>query len=324
MGTLGKALAVINILAAIAFILVAGLDYGRRQAWCYAVLEQDLMIDGLPVDDQELDLQGNPLQDSVGPRMQRDLFEKAPARPPVKTQIEEVANRKAQLKAAAGNDPAKLQAILVPLAETAGKRSDVRAITDASALNTRFEKYFNDVELPTKTTEGGQGLSLGERRQAIARLLFATSQSNDDYNRTLAAVGLAAYTRAVSDQANILQNMIPVYKSELAHDSTACEVEHKYLLQQIVALAERVGDLQQSLDKQTALREQHRALVQKRSEVVADLQKTIASARKATEAALAQQTTTEAETFAAAKAVTETELKNQELERAVKSLEVGR
>jgi hypothetical protein len=324
MGTLGKALIIINILLALAFVLVAGLDYGRRQAWSYVVLEQDFMIDGLPVDDQQLDVNGLPLENSVGPRMQRDLFEKAPGRPPVKTQIEEVANRKAQLNATAGNDVAKLQAILVPLAETAGKRSEVRATDNANTLNTRLEKYFNDVELPTKTTEGGQGLSLGERKQAIARLLFATSQSNDDYSRTLAVVGLAAYTRAASDQANILQNMIPVYQSELAHDSASCEVEHKYLLQQIVALAERVGDLQESLNKQTALKNQHRALVQKRSEIVADLQKTIANARKATEAAVAQQTKAEADTFTATKAVTETELKNQELERTVKSLESGR
>jgi hypothetical protein len=36
MSALGKLLAVLNVLAAIAFVVIAGMDWGQRQRWAYA------------------------------------------------------------------------------------------------------------------------------------------------------------------------------------------------------------------------------------------------------------------------------------------------
>src|SRR5262249_6796367 len=59
MSLLGKILAIFNVLAAVAFFYVASIDWAKHEAWADAALQHDLVIQGLPVDDQERDAQGN-------------------------------------------------------------------------------------------------------------------------------------------------------------------------------------------------------------------------------------------------------------------------
>ena len=59
MSTLNKVLAILNVVvAAILCLPLAGLDYGKRQAWMFAVLREDFVLKGLPVDDNEKDAEG--------------------------------------------------------------------------------------------------------------------------------------------------------------------------------------------------------------------------------------------------------------------------
>src|SRR6516162_5730680 len=118
MGIAGKILAIANVIAAIVFIGVAALDYGQRQSWTFAVKEQDLLIICMPVDATEKDADGNPLVDSISERVQKDFL----GRTGIKSQDEELTDRRKQLDAAAGDDVAKLQQVLIPLAQTAGQR----------------------------------------------------------------------------------------------------------------------------------------------------------------------------------------------------------
>jgi hypothetical protein len=307
MGIAGKILAVANVLAAIAFLCVAALDYGQRQSWSFAVMEQGLVINGLPVDLTDKDADGNPLMDSVSKRVQTDLGVD------VQTQAEAAKRRQSNLEAAAGDDPAKLQAVLIPLAQTAGQRDAWRKLGDPAKLKEIIEEQFT---LPSE--------SLADRRQAIARLLFATSQSTEDFNRTLAVVGLSAFAQAANTQAANLQSMVPAYEAAIDNDRTEFAVKHKALVQQIHTLAERVQAMQDTLTKQTAIKERHTQLGKNRKDVSEDLQQAIANTQKAAEAALAQQSKTEAETFAAQQAVIATEQKNQELERTLRGLELNR
>src|SRR5262249_30165396 len=105
---------------------------------------------------------------------------------------------------------------------------------------------------------------------------------------------------------------------------TEFELEHKTLIQQIMTLAERVQDLEDSLAKQKGVREQHDRFVQKRKLDVEELQKNIANARKAAEVAIARQSELEKQTFDAERSVTTADQKNQELERTLKAMESGR
>ena len=96
MSVFSKVLMVLNVLAAIAFLCVAGLDYGKRQAWTFAVLKQDFILNGLPVDDNEKDVEGRPVVNLVGKSMQKQLF--TGLQEPVTTQVKEVERRQKTLR----------------------------------------------------------------------------------------------------------------------------------------------------------------------------------------------------------------------------------
>src|SRR5262249_60967216 len=91
----GKILLFLNVLAAIGFFFLASLDLAKREAWADAALQHKILIDGLPVDEQEKDLQGNVLFQDLRQPALTQLFSKSGGDPP-KTQLEEV--RKVQSK----------------------------------------------------------------------------------------------------------------------------------------------------------------------------------------------------------------------------------
>jgi hypothetical protein len=126
MSTFGKVLAFLNVFAVIGVVALLAMDYAKRRSWEYAVFRQDLLMNGLPLDDQERDNQGQLLVANVGPQTQKDLFA---GNAPVATQSEEVNRVKGLLQnkisAAGDNRNAKLVAlahILMPFAITNEER----------------------------------------------------------------------------------------------------------------------------------------------------------------------------------------------------------
>jgi len=335
MGILGKILAIFNVLAAIAFVAVAALDYGKHQAWSFAVLQQDFVLKGLPVDDSDKDAEGQTLVSYMNGTMQNQLFSGAGA--PVQTQQKEVENRHGALQqsiqSAANDDDKrkKLEAILVPLARTLGDRQELqRQIRDpnnnVNDLVTKpdgpFEAAFKDARAPG--SQPGTAAELGSaKRQAIAHVLIGTSQTPADNQRAMIVVGATNYTRELDDQAAALRDMVPELQRTIANDRSTFEIEHKALIGQIIALVERVRDAQQSIDKQKEMLEIHKGLVDKRRNDVADLSKRIEDAKVATAAALAEQTNLEKQLFDADVRMAAEEAKNQRLERDIKTRELG-
>jgi predicted nucleic acid-binding Zn-ribbon protein len=332
MGTLGKVLAICNVLAGIAFIAVAALDYGQRQAWSFLVLQQDFVLNGLPVDDGDKDAEGEPQVKYMTPLMQSKLGIQG-----VKTQKEEVDKRHAalqqEIQSPANEDEKrkKLEAILVPLARTLGEREDLRRQIHDTATKIDdllmkpdgpFESAFRDAL--SGAGQPGTAADVGsQKRRAIAHLLIGTSQTPADYQRTILVVGATNYTRELDNQSAALRDMVPELQRTIAGDRSAFEVAHKALIQQIIALAERVRDAEENIDKQKELLQKHKGLVERRQGDVADLTKRIADARAATEAALQEQTRLEKQLFAADTKVAEEEKKNQQFEREIKSRELS-
>src|SRR5436305_5740410 len=76
MATFGKVLAVFNVLAAIGFIVVAGMDYNKRQSWAYSHFTHQLVVYGLPIDDKDDSwrLPGRSISDSFGKDARKLLF----------------------------------------------------------------------------------------------------------------------------------------------------------------------------------------------------------------------------------------------------------
>ena len=60
MSLVGKIFAILNVLAAIGFVIIAGMDYSQRHRWAYTVYRHQLLLDGLPIDDAEKDADGAP------------------------------------------------------------------------------------------------------------------------------------------------------------------------------------------------------------------------------------------------------------------------
>lgn len=124
MSLLGKILAILNVFAVVGALVLMAMSYAKRHVWEYAVFRQDLMINGLPLDDKEIDAQQQPAIEKVGAKTQQDLFKQASPRDPVATQVAEVERVKSQLDSqiqSAGDKKKQiftLAHILTPMAAT--------------------------------------------------------------------------------------------------------------------------------------------------------------------------------------------------------------
>ena len=85
----GKIFAILNIFAAVGFVVVAGMDWGQRERWAYAVFRHDLFLAGLPFDAKELDADGARAWTGSRPPRSTRSSRPAPATP-MPTQQDEV------------------------------------------------------------------------------------------------------------------------------------------------------------------------------------------------------------------------------------------
>src|SRR5205809_92250 len=125
MGMSGKILAIANAVLAFAFLVFAGMVYGQRHAWDFAILNQDFVIRGLPVDDKEEDTDGQIRKDLIGKELrtrlglQNDVTQAAAARSrhdQLKTEIDGLQDAAKQKR---------LEEVVLPLAKNAVERANV-------------------------------------------------------------------------------------------------------------------------------------------------------------------------------------------------------
>jgi hypothetical protein len=125
-------LAVLNVLGAMAFIAMAGMDYAKRQTWSNAALLHDVAINGLPLDNNETNDNNEKIVDLLGETGKNDAFAGQPR--PVATQLEEVAFVKSRLDGAIAANPDKkmqlltLVRLLTPLALSEAQREQMESI----------------------------------------------------------------------------------------------------------------------------------------------------------------------------------------------------
>jgi hypothetical protein len=143
MSIFGKVLAVLNVLAAAGFFVLAGMDYSKRQSWAYSVFLHDLAIQGIPLDQSEVDADGNPLYLKLGGQTQSTLF---PTQPVVTQEaeirrVQEEVQR--QIQTESGDDLTQQLAsyarVLLPLAETNAEREQLLALV---LRKDRFEQAY--------------------------------------------------------------------------------------------------------------------------------------------------------------------------------------
>lgn len=130
MSILGKILAILNVLAVIGALALLAMDYTKRQTWAYAVFRQQLVANGLPVDQNDVDGQGHKLADDLTPATLQDIFKGSSS---VKTQLDEVKRVQNELNGkiqSAGDTKKKiyvLARVLTPLALTGEQRDQLLA-----------------------------------------------------------------------------------------------------------------------------------------------------------------------------------------------------
>jgi hypothetical protein len=143
MSIFGKILAILNVLAVIGALALLAMDYAKRQTWAHAVFRQQLVAEGLPVDDQEVDGQGHKLADDLTPATLQDIFKGSS---PVNTQVAEVKRVQQELNSkiqGAGDNKQKiyvLARILTPLALTGEQREELLAYQAYLRDNATFKR----------------------------------------------------------------------------------------------------------------------------------------------------------------------------------------
>jgi hypothetical protein len=153
MSLFGKILAFLNIFAVLGTVSLMAMSYAKRQSWQYAVFRQQLMVDGLPLDDKQVDEQGEPLVALVGEKTQQDLFKQVSPSTPVATQVAEVDRVKQELDNQIRSAPDKkkqiylLSRFLAPTAVTFEKR--LQAMAYETYL--RDEKTFEELKSRLKS-----------------------------------------------------------------------------------------------------------------------------------------------------------------------------
>jgi hypothetical protein len=144
MSTLGKILAVFNVLAIAGFLVLAGKDRGLQQQWTYSAFRHQLLIDGLPIDpaDDTGRLPGQHVVDQLTPEMLKDVFAQAAGGElggqPTRTLVEELDRVYGKCEANVrelppGQQRIKLRQYLAVLARTQGERQELLALIDKDA-----------------------------------------------------------------------------------------------------------------------------------------------------------------------------------------------
>src|SRR5262249_106975 len=123
-----KILTIVNVLAAIAFLVIAGKDYGIRQSWARAVFLHEIAIHGLPVAHNDDSWRpGTPTAKDLSPGLLKDIYGSAPGEQ-FRTQQQELERVKDDILGivdSAPNDNAKrmkLAGYLLPLMQSGEER----------------------------------------------------------------------------------------------------------------------------------------------------------------------------------------------------------
>jgi hypothetical protein len=339
MSLAGKIFAILNIVAATGFLLMAWFDWAQRERWAYEVYRHDLLVEGLPIDANETDRDGTPRVDRLSEKTLAAI-EPSGTGAPVKTQQDEVKRVKSEIetrKIASNDVPGtksqKLARYLRPLARTARERDDLtQKMTTpppaekedalAAELQKRFDKEFEGV--------GGKD-SIQQRKDSAARLLFclgeALHEGEDDYiaspayKRYVNVVGLSGAARAADDQAVIIQAM--TQEAILNH-----EAELKQFVEDLDARVYRTQTIADAVERQEKLLKLKEAevakakqLVETRTAQLTALREQLAGLQAKTSKSLADQAKAEQEIMDRLIELRDTAQKNQELEREIRRLE---
>ena len=310
MSTLGKVLAVFNILIVlVAFFYFFPTDWGTRQSWAYSYYRHELVLDGLPLDDQEKDTEGHLQKDKLSEETKKQVFQGAGS--PVSTQMEEIDNVRNECNGLQNSDPGRLKEILSTMARTGAERDEIMAIAPAN-LQDPVTRIFEEVD---------KAKDPGTRRSAIAHVLFNVYDKEKKEKRLLIVIGLKEYTREVNQEADALIAMAARVRRGMQRDLSAFEAHYPQLVKDIQVLFQKIEDAKKQLEFQDQLAKSHNSLVMRRNQDVESLKKAILDARLATRKAMEELTNEQKLYHQAENEAGQRAKQNQDLEREIRQRE---
>lgn len=347
MSLLGKILLILNVLAAIAFFFLAMLDYAKRQAWADLALQREVLMQGLPMDENEPDIDGRPRVYDLREAYLSSLFGSVGGNPS-RTQVEEVGKIKGRLQAKlddaqapGGTKAQKLARILLPFATTnSERRTLLDRMLDAQNdktddLEASFEKLFQNAVATSSPTGGPR--DLGARKREVANLLLRLTEAlrefdgpppagediiaSQPYKRAVAVVGLDASARALDEYVFYLQDTADQIRDEMNSARYAFADLSRQKLQVIEDWSYKCLRQKDILDAETSKATTQEEIVAARKLEVERVRKELAKMQETTRAMLAEQAVMEEELFKNRNAARDAAEENQKLERQIRALE---
>ncbi|MGE3805381.1 MAG: hypothetical protein AB7K24_11970 [Gemmataceae bacterium] len=342
MTILGKILAFLNVIAAATLVYFAALDLGKRQSWQYSVFRHELVLDGLPIDDQVIDPF---LNDRTVDRMSDAMLQKMFATvggQPVTTQQEEVSKLREQLRGELnGLDDqarrARLRDIFLALAVTSKDRYAIRERFEDNAVTTAdlmkdFDSLFADLGKPeivveasvnqqpsaAKASDIAKRLLPKDKREAITHLLFALSSNPD---RVQVVVGIKSLVAELEMQADALHVLTQQQEYALMGDRVDFEIQYNRLLAEIANLANATEDRIYVRGNHERLKAQHDDLLAKRVALVKEVEGKLEITRQDLKKLLAAQAEEERVLFEAHRVLGGIRTENERLEKYIRRLE---
>ena len=243
MSLFGKILVVFNFILAVVVLLVAGMDYGKRQSWRYAALRHEVLIRGLPVNNTEENEKepGSPLVDDLKPGLLKVIFESvSPTSPsglaggPVKT-VEEELNRVERAVVANLTTKEAAKAILIPQARTLADREKmIKMVAEDDVSLSASKAEFQRLCAAAKANVGGGPPNFKDLRQNIAQILVNLDFNKDWRQRCIVVLGLPSYIEALSRQADSLNMMSVDLENAIDTDRSTFERHYEALKQSIL------------------------------------------------------------------------------------------
>jgi hypothetical protein len=325
MSTLGKVLAVLNVLGAIGFLVVAGMDYQKRQSWAYSHFEHQVQVNGLPLDDKDdtWRLPGRTISAQFGKDARQKFLGDANAPKTQADNVKATVTSFENVVKAAADIPAKKAAIaehLLPELATAEERDQVihelQTVKDEAGVTALMERFNKIVE---QTTKGDRE----SRRRAIADFLYNFQYTDDYHKRVMGVIGLEQYVAAAERQTVRLHDIVHRDLQQIARQQAAFVTAYQSIPPELTVLADQLQSLEAKLTDQKSLVQKHTALKNARMAEAMNLNNQLNDQKAAAARELATLNAIQRELFAVQQDVAAAQERNQKLERDLRAKETA-
>lgn len=329
MSLFGKVLTILNAVFAVAFLVIAAMDYQARNQWAYSAFRHDLAIHGLPIDDKDDSWRpGRALVKDINANTLKDLFQRAGG-DPVSTQIRAVEQAKktaVQFIESQPDEAKKRVAIgitLLPLIPHSHERLATADSIKKKPIADLMAKVENVFDLVDADLKGNSSIEF--KRMRAADLLYNLYHGELNMpDRALAVLGLEAYVQAADRQATNLYGQVTLLEQRAKEESAIFARQMQELQPKLVLMNDELKADKVRLDQQKKVLEQQNLLLTarqaERDELQRQLDKAIASANTET----AQLAAVQEQLFAVQREIAAARERNEKLEGQIRSKELGK